>query len=270
MPINPEWIPEMALMIAGVIAGAFALHLLFTRQLRQAMKLGAASLALIALAFALGNLHLSAQTRRQTGKPRKPIVLSPAAYPQPDEKDPEAAQSMSLLLGDVLLRVAPSDRYVLSVDGVQFLALDSLKSGLIVSCEVAGHDDGSTHSDGVGGVPGSRVPRSPWLAARIVENWFAYCAPGIQPSRPDAHTLLVRRGDSDIFRMRYAEPRKIEITGEFLGRRYAAEQRAALISFKRGIHWYGGGVLPGTIDLRLQGRGRIDFQRSGLIQVLPY
>jgi len=67
------------------------------------------------------------------------------------------------------------------------------------------------------------------------------------------------------------QPRKIEITGQFFGRRSAKQsERTPLISLKKGIHWNGGGVLPGTVDLRLQGKGKIDFQRSGLIQVLPY
>jgi len=263
MPINPEWIPETALLLAGVIAGVFALRLLFMRHLRQAAKVGAASLALFTLAFALGSLHSTTQVQRRLSKPLKAIVLLPATSPKPDEQDPEAGQSMSLLLGGVLLRVAPSNRYALSVDGEQFLVIDSLKSGLTVSCEVAALEGGK--------VPATHVSRSPWLAARIIDNWFAYSARGVDSSRPDAHTLLVQEKGKDLFRMHYAEPRKIEIMGQFFGGRSTKQnERTPLTSLKKGIHWNGGDVLPGTVDLRLQGQGKIDFQHSGLIQVLPY
>ena len=52
--MNPEYLPEVALLIAGVLVGGFALRLLSTRQLGRAARAGAASLASIALAFVLG------------------------------------------------------------------------------------------------------------------------------------------------------------------------------------------------------------------------
>jgi len=228
VPMNPEFLPEFALLIAGVIAGAFGLHLLFTKQPSRAMRAGAVGLACIALAFVSGIYG---------HKPPGPHALLPAAK-----------SSMSLVLGDVVLRVTPSDRYVLSVDDKQYLDLDLRRAGLKVTCVVGAHDS---------------------AAAAIHQNSFPFRrSEGIRPAKPDDHTLLVQEEDKDIFRIHYSEPRRIEVTGQFF------EQRSAdstLISLAKGIRWSGGSVPPGTvIDLRSQGKGRIDFGRSGLIRILPH
>jgi hypothetical protein len=68
--------------------------------------------------------------------------------------------------------------------------------------------------------------------------------------------------------VRYSEPRRIEVTGQFFDR-HAAE--SALISFEKGISWTGGRVPPGTVvDLRNQGKGMIDFDPSGTVRMRPY
>jgi len=225
VPMDPQFLPEAGLLFVGVFAGAIALYRVFTRKLSQAMRAGAASLACIAVAFVIaGNFH----------KPPKPSVLLPAA-----------TNSTSLVLGDVLLRVAASDRYVLSVDDKQFLDLDLRRSGLMVSCVVGSQDE---------------------AAICISQNTFPFSRIGIRPSKPDGHTLVVQDEGEDVFRICYSEPRSIEVTGQLFERSSA---EPALISFQNGIHWSGGGVPPGTvIDLRDQGKGRIDFGRSGSIRVL--
>jgi len=54
IPMNPEFFPEMALLLAGIFAGAVALRLLFARQPGRALRLGTLGLILITLAFLLG------------------------------------------------------------------------------------------------------------------------------------------------------------------------------------------------------------------------
>ena len=226
VPMDPQYLPEGALLLAGLFLGAIGLHRLFTRQLGSAMKAGAASAASVTLAFVLAN---------NGHNPPRPPGLQPAA-----------TSSMALVLGDVVLRVAPSSRYVFSVNDKQFLELDLGRSGLTVS-----------------GVVGARDK----AAASIERNTFPVRRTGIRPSKPDSHTLLVQEDGEDIFRVQYSEPRMIEVTGEFFERRSA---EPALISFQDGIHWSGGGVRQGTvIDLRSQSGGRIDFAPSGQIRVLP-
>jgi len=249
VPMSPEFLPEAALLLAGVFAGVIALRHLFARQLSGALRAGAIGVACIALAFVLARTHgerpKESGAWQQLHKPPKAIGLLPAAQPA-IRKDSGPAPPMSLLLGDVLLLVTPSDRYVLSVDDKQFLVLDSIPSGLMVEGSVGAHDK---------------------LAATISRNLFPFYRSGIQPSRPDAHTLLLRESGKDIFRVHFAEPRKIEVTGSF----FLGSGDSSSVTFENGIRWSGAGIPPGTtLDLINQGKGRIDFERSGLIRILPF
>lgn len=241
--MSPEWLPVMVLLLGGVFAGSVALNFLFTGRPSQAVRAGVAGLACFLLAFLLVRIHgfhsrhgLYASHGASTHRPPKPLVLRPAAR--------DSTGVMMLLLGGVLLRVAPSNRYELSVDRERFLTLDSLGTGLIVDCRVGAKDEASTE---------------------ISRSLFPFYAAGVQPGRPDSSTLLVREKGKDIFRVHYANLRRIEVTGRF----FAGETDGpAVISFERGIRWRGGGVPPGaTIDLTRGGKGSIDFQRSGLIQI---
>ena len=54
VPMNPEFLPEAAMLLAGVIAGAIAIRSLFTRSGGRALRLGALGIFLIALAIMLG------------------------------------------------------------------------------------------------------------------------------------------------------------------------------------------------------------------------
>jgi hypothetical protein len=249
MPINPEFLPEAALLLAGVIVGAIASGHLLARRWTRALGLGTIGVACIFLAFSLARTHRSVRpfhaAATQPWRPN-PLALTPAGKDS-IRKDSETTPSMALMLGDVLLRVAPSDRYVLSVDGKQFLELDSLRSGLTVGCVVARRND---------------------TAAGIGRRRSGFHETGVQPTRLDAHTLGVRERGEDLFRVHYAEPHRIEVTGNFF---VAGSREPPIVSFEKGIRWSGGGLPPGTtVDLTRQGKGRIDFERSGLIRILPF
>jgi hypothetical protein len=122
--MNPEWFPEMALLIAGLFAGGAALRSLFTRQRGGAVRWGAASLALVALALVLASSETLHPYIRRSREAHKPVVLLPVTLRDAEDQDSEGTPSTSLLLGNVLVRVAPSNRYVLAVDGKRFLTLD--------------------------------------------------------------------------------------------------------------------------------------------------
>jgi hypothetical protein len=254
MPMNPEFLPEFALLIAGVLLGGVAMSRLASRRWSSAAKLAVASVALIAVAFLGGKyVHWKYSESWRLRQTMKRHTIEPSIRYQPDGKDPEAPNTTSLLLGGVRVQVVASDRFVFSVDHEPFLTLDSLTSGLLVTCDVAG-----SHS----------VPiRAPRLAARISQNVVWYSGPGVSPMRPDPHTILVRERGKDILRIRYVDPRRIEVTGQFY---LTADGEPSVISLMHGLNWRGGIVREGTgIDLRLQGKGKIDFERIGLIQILP-
>ena len=54
VPMNPEFLPEMAMLLAGVFAGAIAIRFLFARRIGRAVRFGALGIVLIALAIVLG------------------------------------------------------------------------------------------------------------------------------------------------------------------------------------------------------------------------
>ena len=54
VPMNPEFLPEGMLLIGGAFALGAAIHALFAKQTRRALKVGGAGLACIAVAIALG------------------------------------------------------------------------------------------------------------------------------------------------------------------------------------------------------------------------
>jgi len=225
VPMDPTFLPEAALLLAGVLGFAFALRLLVIRQAGRAMGIGAASLACIALGFLMA---------RTLHKPSEPPGLTPAA-----------ANSMSLVLGDVVLRVAPSNRYAFSVNGKQFLDLDLKRSKLRVSCVVGAENTVTTVID---------------------QNTIPLSRRGIRPSNLDGHTLLLQDEGMETFRIQYAEPRRIEVAGQMFE---GTAGGPTIISFQKGIHWSGGDLQPGTVvDLRGQGSGMIDFGRSGSVRIV--
>lgn len=252
MPMNPEFLPEFALLIAGVILGGVAVHFLAARRWLRALALLGAGVALMALAFASGRsdrLH-GTSARLQNMKPRG---LVPADSTDSPGGVAETPSSVSLVLGDVDVRVAASDRYVLSLDDAPFLTIDSLASGILVSCDVAGSTEVS--------------PGASRLAATISRNVVTYCAGGVETTVPDRHTIAVRERGVNVLRVRYSKPRRIEVAGRFY---VPGDPEPAIIAFADGIEWRGGVVPSGTsVDLRAQGEGTVRFERSGLIRVEP-
>jgi len=257
VPLNPEFLPEAALILAGLIALVLAVRLLFARQPLRALGVGAISVACMALALWMGRsgwVHaMNKYGYGATAAWSKPVGLIPESTPGHKAEPP----FMALVLGNVLLRVAPADRYVLSVGDEPFLTLDSLRTGLRVSCDLAGVD-------------GSRVRVEDNL---VISSEGRDVRQGRIPS-----TFLLQQQSEDVLRVHFAEPRRIEIAGRFRpffergSARNVARGRPepARVSFEGGIRWEGGGVAPGaTIDLTPQGKGRIDFAKSGMIQIRP-
>ena len=154
---------------------------------------------------------------------------------------------MTLVLGGVRVRVPASDRYELSVSDETFLTVSSNGSGLLVTCLAAGS---STHFT------------SQWPAARISENTVTYKASGISTSRPDPHTILVMEDGAETLRVHYPEPRTLEVTGQL-------QLTNGVVKLEEGVVWPPRNFIPpGPLDLSARGVGRIEFEPSGLIQVV--
>lgn len=231
MPMSPEYLTEAGLILAGIFACAVALRSLLARQLSRALRLAAVGLASFVIAFVL--------VKTAHNPPNEPPVLRPASE-----------NSMSLVLGGVVLRVAPCSRYVLSVDNKKFLDLELRRYQLRVSSSVG---------SGLG------------TATKIVQNAFPVRTGDIRPSR-DPNTLFVQADGKSVLRVHYAEPLRIEVTGEFFDRRTTGSVLTSiqLISLQKGIEWAGGRIPEGaTLDLREAGSGRIDFTPSGSVRVVP-
>jgi hypothetical protein len=252
MSMDPSYLPELALLIAGVIVAGVAIHRLTTREWRRAAALAAASVALVALAFVSGRSSRIHPTPSRPGRQAtRRHALMPADV-RPPRRDPDEGPGMSLILGGVRLSVPPSNRYVLSVENEPFLILDSLGTGLLASCEVADWQTLPLHT--------------PRRAADIAKNAVSAYASGVESSTPDSSTLVVTEQGEDVFRIRYVDPRSIEVHGRFY---LSKGPRPGLISMMDGVEWRGARIRPGaTIDLTPQGKGRIDFERSGMIRVV--
>jgi hypothetical protein len=107
------------------------------------------------------------------------------------------------------------------------------------------------------------------VIANIVRNNFRP-VPGrsAYDAQSDRHTLLVRGTNGDeALRIRYASPATIRITGRF---HLGALPEPITITPADGIHWPGGGLASEmTVSLTQYGLGTVDFEPSGLIQILP-
>jgi len=239
MPMNPEWLPVLGLILAGLFTGALALRALYSRNGQHAVQLGVGAVGLIALAIALGSPRIT---------PDKIWPLTPASEaPATISADDPDTASISIVLGAVVLRVPASNRYDLALDGKRFLALETSRKGLLVSC-----DAGSPKDD---------------FAFHVRSNRFVYPSwPAGKQNRPDEHTFAVQNGGgADVFRVRYADRHRIEVMGVFFteGSRDTMEIRD-----HGGIRWPGGGAPPNTMmDLRHFGKGTIEFEKSGLVRM---
>jgi|GEM_PF-2809049 len=256
MSMNPEWLPVLALLIGGIFAGIAAVRLWLTGQHPRALLLSGIAVALLGLVFTLGTLPSKRLGIVDEGTPLTPAAMALPSTVGADGEERDST-STSLLLGGVTLRVAREDRYVLSVDGMRFLQLDLDPSGLWITGEVL---DPENH-------PAARIRRN-----RVASG----LARGVRVGGSD-HVLLLSTNRMDyqsrphtepsiLARVRYQTPRRIEVMGNFLPE---GAKEPVTIGPGGGIRWSGGGFPSGgTIDLRPQGKGRIDFERSGLVQVL--
>lgn len=238
--MNPEWLPVLGLILAGLFTGALALRALLSRDRRDAVLLGVGAVGLITLAIALGRPEFPPD-------PIRPLAPGPSQAARASEDDPDTSFT-SLVLGAVVLRVPASNRYDLALDGKRFLALETSRKGLLLSCDAGSPKDN--------------------FEFHVRSNRFVYPSwPAGRQNRPDEHTFAVQNDSADVFRIRYADRHRIEVMGVFLT---AGSRDTVEIRDHGGIHWPGGGAPPGTtIDLRHFGKGRIDFERSGLVRIVP-
>jgi hypothetical protein len=234
--MNPEWLPVLAILLGGMFVCGAALQSFLARKAGRGLALSAAAFLMIAFAFFLAREH-STQVRAVPLTPASPATTTGSSDEEPD------STSMSLHLGDLIVKVVRSDRYAMSLDGRRFLELAMDRKGLWVTCDVGG-----SHVSG-----------------HIRRNRLRFPTEVIP--RPDAHTLVLGIADAEPFRVRYADPRTIEVTGTFF-----AKDRDDPVIFRRGggVYWTGGGGAAGsTLDLRHFGKGRIDFDKSGLVRIVP-
>lgn len=257
--MSPEFLPHFVFLTIGLALGVAALHRLLNRKWGSALKLGLPSLALISLAVVVGRYAASKDDWRLPESMR-PNPLSPARDPGPAATTGEGGETMNVVLGGVVLRVLKSERYDFSTSDETFLTLFLQGNELLVSCDVAARhpSEGSVVS-----MSPTRA-RAPHLGARISQNSVTHRATGVRPERPDDHTILVRENDVEILRVHYADPRTIEVTGQFY---LQSGEGSDLVALQKGIHWPGNLIPPGPVDLATQGVGRIEFEPSGSIRV---
>src|SRR5689334_6725503 len=109
MPMNPEWLPVLAMLLAGIFGVVIAMGAFFRRDTRRGGALLVAGSLSIALAFWIGQHSADRSTPAR--------ALTPAGRaPRPSPDDESDSTSMSLLVGKVTLRVPAQNRYTLAVD----------------------------------------------------------------------------------------------------------------------------------------------------------
>ena len=223
VPMDPLWLPVFVLLLMALGAAVAGVSLLRAGRRPQALKAWA-------VCFTCGALvYLSSRVTPQAALPR----LLPAHE-----------ESISVVLGGVVLRMDPSPHYVFAVDGEEFLAVTTHRSGVRVS--------------GVVGEQGRAL-------AKVSENTFPVRrGMHLLPGRSDHAIWMIERGRK-VFEAEFDDPNTIEITGEFFG---SMNGPASLISCRDGLYWEGGKLRAGSVvDLRGQKGGRVDFDRSGVIRV---
>ena len=245
--MSPEFFPELALIFGSLVAAGLGIHRLVKHQILRGLGMLAACIGCMTLAIFLGKSHSYYPHTWQSWNDSFGRYASLALVPEsaPDSsKDPPPDRTF-LVLGGVLIKMVRSDRYTLSMDKEPFLYLDTVDSGLVLSCEV---------------LPESTV------YVPIVGNKFTRSLPaGVHLTRPDPHTILLEQKGSKVLRIHYVSQRRVEVDGIF---RCEKCNSPVLLTAGQGIRWEGGAVLSGaTVDLSTQGEGGIDFERSGRISV---
>jgi hypothetical protein len=83
VPMDPAYLPEAGLIIAGVFTGVAALSFLFTHRRAQARRLAVASFACFALVYVMAmTQHATPKPQRQYGPRVAPQVPADSARPE--------------------------------------------------------------------------------------------------------------------------------------------------------------------------------------------
>src|SRR5512144_2238729 len=131
MPMNPEWLPVLAMLLAGIFSVVIAVSAFFSRDTRRGGAMLVVGSLTIALAFWIGQRSADRWTPAR--------ALTPAGRaPRPSPDDDSDSTSMSLRVGKVTLRVPAQNHYTLAVDRHPFLDLEVDRHGLWVSGEPSG------------------------------------------------------------------------------------------------------------------------------------
>jgi hypothetical protein len=259
--VSPEFLPHFVSLMIGVFLGAAATHRLLNRKWGSALKLGLPSILLISLAV-VGGRYAASRDDWRLPESMRPHPLRPARDTAPAATRVEGGETMNLVLGGAVLRAMKSEQYDFSTNGETFLTLFVQDNGLLVSCDVAATQP---FEWSIVSTPRTRA-RALHLGARISQNSVTQRASEVRPERPDDHTILVRENDVEILRVHYPEPRTIEVTGQFYIENLGG---SGLVTLQKGIHWPGNLIPPGPVDLTVHGEGRIEFEPSGSIRVIP-
>jgi hypothetical protein len=248
MPMNPEHLPLLALLIAAVFLAGIAVRNLMTRRWVGGMRAGAIALIALALAFVGG-------TRLGRKEPPRITRLHGLVPSNPDVR-PSDSVGTQLVLGGVTIAMAGQDRCVLAFEGAPFLTLDSLRTGVLLTCRVAIPDDGQ----------GPIAWRRPSPAAWISQNVIFTESQGVGSSRPNPHSLALRQGKDELLHVLHLAPGRVEIQGAL----WSGDGRdGQIIDLRQGIRWPGGSISKGPVDLTQQGPGMIDLERNGSIRIVP-
>ena len=243
--VDLESLPETALLVGGFIALYLCIALLPAKRTRDAVRAGVIALACMVAAFTIAHVHQRSRAARVAKEARgtpNPLAIRPAATDSTVTLEPW----VTLVLGGVRFRVRIADHYRFSMDGVPFLELDSLRTGLTI--------------DGLAAVPMEATPvdRSPLFPRGRLEP------AALELTRVDPHTLHFEKAGKEIVRVHYVNRRTIEVVGDFT----VPGAVRSFVSFVDGVQWKFGAVPVGPpVDLRGEGPGRIDFQRDGSIRV---
>jgi hypothetical protein len=247
--MNPEHLPLLALLIAALFVAGVAVGDLMARRWLAGLRAG--SVALLALALALiGGTRL--------GRSEHPRITRLHGLVPIDARPGDVAGTR-LILGGVSVSIASRDRCVLAFEGTPFLTLDSLRSGVLVTCRAALPEDW-----------GPILWREPPIAASVSQNAVWDLAQGVRAARPDPHTLVVSREDDELLKVRHLVPGTVEVTGEFWAQDGGdGSSSGRTIHLRKGIRWPGGSIPAGPVDLTPQGEGQIDLERTGAMHVIP-
>jgi hypothetical protein len=250
--MNTEHLPLLALLIAAVFVTGVAIGDLMARRWLAGLRTGGVALLAFALAF-VGGTRLGRHERPRITRLHGLVPMNVSSA------GPGDVAGTRLILGGVSISIASRDRCVLAFEGTPFLTLDSLRTGVLVTCRAA--------------LPEDRGPilwRERPIAASVSQNAVWSLAQGVRAAGPDPHTLVLSREDNEILRVRHLAPGNVEIIGELWAEDGGSGSSSGrTIHLRKGIRWPGGSIPAGPVDLTPQGEGKIDLERNGSMHVIP-